>query len=297
MKCIVTGGAGFIGSEIVKTLLKEGHEVIVLDNFSTGKRTNLPEEGVTIFNVDISKELPYMYTRRLTGCDAMFHLAALTKVEPSIHNPIENHHVNITGTLHMLQLCKTLDIKRFVLSSSCSVYGQANNFPTLETEMAKPLSPYALSKLTGEHYCKLFSLLYKIETVALRYANVYGSKQPLEGAYCNVLGIFANQRKQQLPLTIVGDGEQKRDYIHVSDVVNANLKAATNNSVGKGDVINVGFSKDYSVNEIAKMFGGQTSNLPPRIEPKKALTRRSYKSKKYIGLETKNKTPELGKRI
>ena len=162
-------------------------------------------------------------------------------------------------------------VKSLLFTSSSAVYGEANT-PTTENHEPNAMSPYALHKLVGEQYCKLFSDLYKLQTVCLRYSNAYGEGQPTEGAYCNVMGIFEQQKRMGKPMTIVGDGEQRRDFIHVDDIVNANIEVAFTDKMSfLGDVFNVGYGKNYSVNEIAEWMGGETTNIPPRIEPKETL--------------------------
>ena len=281
MKYIVTGGGGFIGGELVNQLIEDKHEVIVLDIFTTGDSNNIPPKA-KIISLDIARPFPYAVRSQLEGADGLFHLAAFTKVEESLHQPTATHINNVDGCFYSLELCRQLKIKRFILSSSSSIYGDPKTFPTDEKAAPMPMSPYALSKVINEQYCAQYTLLYGLETICLRYSNVYGTSQPMEGAYCNVIGIFANQALNGVPLTIIGDGKQTRDYIHVSDVVTANILAMTTEGVGKCEKINIGFGKDYSVNKIAKFIGGQTTNLPHRREPKKSLLN-SKKAAKLLG--------------
>tara|TARA_Y100000592_G_scaffold95934_1_gene163431 strand:+ start:908 stop:1855 length:948 start_codon:yes stop_codon:yes gene_type:complete len=283
MKYIVTGGAGFIGREIVDELLEKNHEVIVLDNFATGDPDKLNPKAKLI-NVDISRPIPYAVRAQLEGAEGLFHLAAFTKVDPSIHEPSHTHINNVDGCFYSLEICRLLKIKRFVLSSTSAIYGDTKKFPTKEDAAPRPMSPYGLSKIVNEQYCAQYSLLYGIETVCLRYANVYGDGQPTEGAYCNVISIFAKQALNEVPLTIVGDGKQSRDYVHVSDVAKANILAMTEESVGKCEKINIGSGQDYSVNTIAKLIGGMSTNVAARREPKKSLLD-STKARKLLGWE------------
>jgi UDP-glucose 4-epimerase len=283
MKYIVSGGAGFIGREIVNELISEKHEVIILDNLTTGN-LDLIHPKAKLIAMDISRPFPYAIRSQLEGSDGFFHLAAFTKVEKSIHEPFLTHINNVDGCFYSLELCRQLKIKRFVLSSTSAIYGNPKTFPSKESDPYIPMSPYALSKLISEQYCTQYNMLYNLETVCLRYANVYGTNQPTEGAYCNVIGIFAQQALNKVPLTIVGDGKQSRDYINVSDVAKANILAMQGEGVGKAEKINIGSGKDYSVNAVAKFIGGETTNIPQRIEPKKSLLN-SKKATKLLGWE------------
>ena len=271
MRCLVVGGAGFIGSNLVDRLIKDEHKVQVWDNLSTGKRNNVNPKAHFI-NCDITKS----YDARKVIMDefkpdVVFHLAAKASVQLSIENPIEYHNANVNGMLNILNLCVECGVKRFVFSSSSSVYGDAEQVPTTEECKLNPMSPYALHKLIGEQYCKLYSELYGIETVSLRYFNVYGERQLLEGAYCLVMGIFAQQRLNGEPMTINGNGKQRRDFTYVGDVVEANIKVATMKMNFSGDVFNIGNGDNRSVNEIADMIGGDRIHRDPVIEPMETL--------------------------
>lgn len=270
MKYIVTGGAGFIGSNLVDRLVDDGHEVIVLDDMSTGKNRNLNPKARFI-EVDISKDYFYGYKHWFEDVDTVFHLAALTKVQESIENPTEYHNINVNGMLNVLNICEESGVKRFVFSSSSSVYGDTKQLPTSEETSLNPMSPYALHKLLGEQYCTLYSKLYDLETVSLRYFNVYGERQPTEGAYCLVMGIFASQRLEGKPMTIRGDGEQRRDFTYVGDVVEANVQMASYEEKLRGAVLNVGSGTNHSVNQIADMIGGDRINVESVIEPRETL--------------------------
>ena len=267
MKCLVTGGAGFIGSNLVDKLIDEGHDVAVIDNLSTGKKENINPKA-TFYERDITLMNAWLMFKDV---DVVFHLAAMTSVEESIHNPEEYHKMNVLGTLNMLKACVDNKVKRFVYTSSSAVYGDTKEIPTNEFSETNPMSPYAMNKLMGEQYCSLFSKLYGLETVCLRYANVFGDRQRNEGAYCNVIGIFNRQKSNGDKLTIVGDGEQTRDFINVSDVADANMAVGFDECLLKGAVLNVGSGKSYSVNQIAEWIGGETINIEPRIEPRKSL--------------------------
>ncbi len=273
MRCLVTGGAGFIGSNLVNRLVSDGHEVIIFDDLSTGRKENINTDA-KFFLIDISNKDSFQTQTMkdiMNGVDVVFHLAAFARVEPSIEEPILAHNINVNGTLNILNASRLNGVKRVVFTSSSAVYGDAEEIPTSEFYIPNPMSPYALHKLIGEQYCKLFSELYGLETVSLRYSNAYGEGQPTEGAYCNVMGIFEQQKSKGEKLTIVGDGEQRRDFIHIDDIVEANIQVGFDKHPLKGAVLNVGYGKNYSVNQIAEWMGGETTNIPPRIEPKETL--------------------------
>lgn len=276
-KYVVTGGAGFIGSTLTDKLISDGHEVIVIDNLCTGVEVNINNQA-TFFNADISQlsprdELYDHAVNMFTGVDTVFHFAARARVQPSIIDPHYYNLVNITGTLNILDLAKQCNVRRMVFSSSSSIYGNVteSNLPTTEKAPVNPLSPYGLQKLCGEQYCKLYSTIHDIETVCLRYFSVYGLRQPTSGAYSLVMGIFADQRLNGLPLRIFGDGEQRRDFTFVDDVVTANIKAGKSLNVGAGEVINIGNGDNRSVNDIAGYIGGEREYLDPVIEPRETL--------------------------
>lgn len=268
MKALVTGGAGFIGSNLVDALIERGDEVIILDNLSTGKRENLNPKAkfveADITNLEQIK--PYF-----TGVDYVFHFAALPRVQESIINPIQTHNANINGTLNVLLAAKDAGVKRVVYSASSSAYGNADKLPLTEDMLPKPLSPYGLHKYVGEHYARLFSLLYGLETVSLRYFNVYGPRLSFTGAYALVIGVFLRQKAAGEKLTITGDGNQTRDFTYVGDVVSANILAAQSDKIGKGEVINIGAGDNQSVNQVAELIGGEVIHIEPRIEPHDTL--------------------------
>jgi len=262
-KVIVTGGAGFIGSHVVDTLIKQGIEVIILDNLSTGKKENINPKA-TFIKCDLTKDKPLF-----RDVDVIFHLAATPQVQYSMENPTDNN--NIDSLINILELSKKSGVKRFIFSSSSSVYGNPNYVPINENHPTNPLSPYALHKLVGEQYCKLYSEVYDLDTVCLRYFNAYGDRMPNKGAYRSVISIFKEQHSKKQPLNIVNDGEQRRDYVHVNDIVNANILCANSTKKLNGDIFNVGTGKSYSVNEVADMFGGEKQYGEKRIEPKNSI--------------------------
>ena len=270
MKHIVTGGCGFIGSNLVDKLIDLGHEVIIFDNISSGKVENINPKARFI-EVDISEDYFDECIDWFDGVDTVFHTAARARVQPSIIDPISFNKTNVDGTLTLLKMAVDSGVRRFVYSASSSAYGNTNVLPTPESHSTNPLSPYGAQKLMGEIYCKTFSQVYDIETVSLRYFNVYGERQLLEGAYCLVMGIFLQQRLNNKPMTIRGDGEQRRDFSYVSDVVDANIKASQSDKVGKGEVINVGNGNNRSVNQIADMIGGDRITVDPVVEPRETL--------------------------
>lgn len=267
-KAIVTGGAGFIGSHLVDFLISLGVEVSIIDNLSTGKKENLNPKAI-FFNADVCnlEDIKPLFK----NVDVVFHLAAAPSVQYSIENPKETNDINVGGTLNVLLSAKEAGVKRFVFSSSSAVYGDVEKIPTDEGCKINPKSPYALHKYTGELYCRLFSEIYNLETVCLRYFNVYGPRQNPNGAYASVIAKFYELNKNKEVLTITGDGNQTRDFVFVEDVARANIFAAKSSMVGRGEAINIGSGKKYSVNEVAKIIGGATKNIPQRVEPKDSM--------------------------
>ncbi|RJQ31414.1 SDR family oxidoreductase [Candidatus Parcubacteria bacterium] len=267
-KVLVTGGAGFIGSNLVKELVNANDEVTIIDNLSTGKKENIHPRAkfVKADITDFEQIKPHF-----KGMDFVFHMAALPRVPYSIDHPVETHNININGTLNVLLAAKEAKVRRLVYSASSSAYGNSERLPLKEDQLPQPMSPYGLHKYVGEHYAKLFFLFYGLETVSLRYFNVYGPNMAFSGAYCLVIAVFLKQKKEGQPLTITGDGTQTRDFTFVFDVVRANILAAKSDKVGKGEVINIGAGHNHSVNEVAKIIGGPTVNIAPRVEPHDTL--------------------------
>jgi len=269
-KVVVTGGAGFIGSHLVDKLIDQGKEVHIFDDMSMGSEDNI-NPNAHFHKIDISTMGPRTLAKFMIGVDTVFHVASRTRVQPSIKSPSLYHRVNVTGTINMLIASVKVGVKRFIYSASSSAYGESDIMPLVETMPTNPMSPYGLTKLMGEEYCKLFHTQYGLETVNLRYFNVYGERQNLDGGYCLVVGIFAKQMMNNEHMTIVGDGEQRRDFTYVGDVVNANIAAAASNKVGAGEVINIGNGDNRSVNQIADLMGGKKIHIQPRVEPKETL--------------------------
>ena len=260
---LVTGGAGFIGSHIVEKLTAENHYVRVLDNFSSGRVSNLKGfiNKIDLVRGDICSKATCVKATR--GIDFVLHQAALRSVPKSMREPYRYNEVNINGTLNMLEASRENKVKRFVLASSSSVYGDVDKFPEKETFVPNPISPYALTKLTGEYYCGIFSAHYKLPTVALRYFNVFGPRQALDDEYAVVVPKFINCMLKNEQPPIYGTGKQSRDFTFVSNVVNANLKAIRNKSLKFG-VFNVASGKDYSVLEMVAILN---NILKKNIEP------------------------------
>ena len=267
MKYVITGGAGFIGSNLVDELVSQSHEVHVIDNFISGKKENCNKDA-KYHEIDIADEANLSIIENvLDKCDTVFHCAALARVQPSILNPIKYELNNTIGIMNMLKCSVDMDVRRFVYSASSSAYGSTKKLPSKESDKPNPISPYANQKYYGELCCKMFSKVYNIETVSLRYFNVYGERQNLGGAYATVVGIFLNQLKNKNPLTINGDGNQRRDFTYVGDVVSANILAAKSKKIGKGEVINIGNGENISINELAKNIGGEVVFNQPLNEP------------------------------
>ncbi len=257
---VVTGGAGFIGSHLIDSLIARGLHVRVVDNFTTGHREYLNVHAdLRVADICDANSLRAAFT----GADCVFHTAALPRVMVSIERPLETHMVNVVGTLNVLVAARDSGVRRVVYSGSSSVYGDQPVLPLEETMAPNPLNPYALQKLTGEQYTRIFHKLFGLETLTLRYFNVYGPRMATEGAYVTVISVFIRQKRAGEPLTIHGDGTQTRDFTHVDDVVRANL-LAMDSAVADGRAINIGRGHNLSVNRIAQLVGGATVYLPPR---------------------------------
>ncbi len=270
MRCIVTGGAGFIGSHLVDKLLADGHEVKILDNLSTGKITNF--KGVSLNNqtfrqYDVRQTGKFMDLSWFEGTDWMFHLAGKADIVPSIKEPRGYFSTNVTGTVHMLEIARKIGVKKFVYAASSSCYGDfQSSYPTFEDEKINPKYPYALTKWLGEECVKHWGTLYNIPWVSLRLFNVYGTRSRTTGAYGAVIGTFLKQKLEGEPFTVVGDGEQLRDFIFVSDVVDAFLRAGESDKTG---IYNIGSGTPQSINRLVELLGGEITYIPERPgEPK-----------------------------
>jgi len=267
-KVVVTGGSGFIGSHVVDALVEEGYEVHVIDNLSGGRNDKL--NPMAFYHIKDLRKIEDLL-EVFSGAKFVFHLAAMPRVQYSIENPFETNDANVNGTLNVLIASQKCGVKRVVYSASSSAYGDQDVMPLVEEMSAKPKSPYGLQKYIGELYCKLWSEIYGVESVCLRYFNVYGPRLNPDGAYALVIGRFLKQRKENLPMTITGDGEQTRDFTHVKDVARANVLAAESDKVGKGEVINIGAGKNVSIKRVAELIGGEIQFIPARLEPRNTL--------------------------
>lgn len=267
---LVTGGAGFIGSHLAEELVRRGEKVRVLENFLTGKRENLApfRNFIELIEGDI-RDLETC-RRALRGSDFVFHLAALTSVPRSISDPFLNHEINVNGTANLLLASYEAKVKRFVFASSAAVYGDTQAFPLKEGDEGAPLSPYALSKLIGENYCRLFYQLYGLETVCLRYFNVFGPRQDPFSAYASVIPLFLGKILSEERPQVFGDGEQSRDFIFVADAVDASLGAIEAPDEALGEVFNIACGERRTVNtlirEISELLGA--SVLPLYTDPR-----------------------------
>ncbi|MFH1037516.1 MAG: SDR family oxidoreductase [PVC group bacterium] len=264
MKSLVTGGAGFIGSHLVEALLKQGDDVTVLDNCSTGRRENLDQlegrELIRFHEVDIADQSSIRDLFR--GVDRVFHLAALADIVPSIQKPIAYHRSNVDGTISVLEASRAAGVKRFVYAASSSCYGIPDKYPTPETAPARPQYPYALTKYVGEQYVLHWGEVYNLPVVSLRFFNVYGPRSRTSGTYGAVFGIFLAQKLAEKPFTVVGDGTQTRDFTFVTDVVEACLAAAESGL--EGEILNVAGGRPVSVNRLVELLGGDVLHIPKR---------------------------------
>lgn len=266
-KFLVTGGAGFIGSHIVEKLVKEKYYVRVLDNFSSGKKENLKEVASRIDLITGDIRSSQTCLKATKDIDFVLHQAALRSVPKSLNNPQEYNEVNIQGVLNLLQASSENKIKLFVLASSSSIYGDVKAFPEKENFLPQPISPYALSKLAGEHYCKIFSYHYGLPTVSLRYFNVFGPRQSVDDEYAVVIPKFITSILNNQPPPIYGTGKQSRDFTYIDNVVNANI-LATKKIKSKGEVFNVAGGKNYGILELAMILNKiMRKNIQPVFLP------------------------------
>jgi UDP-glucose 4-epimerase len=282
MKCLVTGGAGFIGSNLVDALLERGDEVVVVDNESADCHDHFYwNDWALNHKVDINdfKSLRPLFD----GVDYVFHLAAEARIQPSLINPLQAVQTNVLGTANVLQAAREAGVKRVMYSSTSSAYGLKNTPPLTESMPNDCLNPYSVSKTAGEELCKLYTRLFKLETVTFRYFNVYGLRQPVKGQYAPVLGLFLRQRDAGQQLTVVGDGLQRRDFTDVRDVVRVNmLTAACQNPAIVGETINVGTGKNHSVLDVAALVGGETTHIPERLGEARITLASTEKMERFL---------------
>ncbi len=285
---VVTGGAGFIGSHLVEALIAKGLRVRVVDNLATGRREYLhPAAELVVADIRDPKSLLPAFN----NAECVFHTAAMPRVMLSIERPVETHIVNVVGTLNVLVAARDCRVRRVIYSGSSSVYGNQPVLPLTEAMAPNPLNPYALQKLTGEHYMRIFHRLFGLETLVLRYFNVFGPRMATEGAYVTVISVFLRQKRAGEPLTIHGDGTQTRDFTHVSDVVRANI-LAMDSKVADGRAINIGRGRNLSVNRVAELVGGSTIHVAPRPGDARDTLADLTQAREILGWEPQIETEE-----
>ncbi len=277
-KTLVTGGAGFIGSHIVDRLLKEGFEVTVIDDLSTGRRENIVhhQDRKDFHFVKGDVRNTALVKKVVEDVDAVFHEAALVSVPSSIENPLLTNEINVSGTLNLLKACTDANVKRFIYASSTAIYGDTETLPKHEKLMPQPISPYAVSKLAAENYVKIYHKVYCLNTICLRYFNVYGPRQTYS-PYSGVITIFINSLLKNEPPIIYGDGKQTRDFVHVQDVVEANVLALTKETA-IGEVLNVATGTPTTINQLAAMLQQvmKTNLEPVYTSPRPGDIKHSY---------------------
>ena len=263
MKIIVTGGAGFIGSNLVDALVKKKHKIIVIDNLVTGQKKNLlkSKKAIKFLKTDINN-LTNNQQKIFKNSDCVFHLAGLADIVPSILNPEKYFNANVNGTLKILEISKKYKVKKLIYAASASCYGIPKKYPTSEKDVLDLQYPYAITKKIGEDLVLKWAKIYKMNNSSLRFFNVYGPRSRTTGAYGAVFGVFLAQKLKNKPLTIVGNGKQTRDFIHVTDLVNALIKSIKKTK--KGEIYNIGSGKEISVNKIASLIGGKKIFIPKR---------------------------------
>ena len=265
---LVTGGAGFIGSHIVRALLSKGARVRVVDNFATGRKANLAFASGRIELIEGNVEDPDLAGRAMEGVTYVLHQAALGSVPRSVEDPLASHAANLTGTLTLLEAARRAKVKRFVYASSSSVYGDTVELPKIETMPTTPLSPYAVTKLAGEQYCSVFHRLQGLETVALRYFNIFGPHQSAESQYAAVIPRFMQAVKNSVPPVIYGDGQQSRDFTYVDNAVQANLLACEASGAAAGEAFNIACGQSFTLLDLLhEMEAISGTKASPRFEP------------------------------
>jgi UDP-glucose 4-epimerase len=263
MNCLVTGGAGFIGSNLVDKLIELGHNVTCIDNESAECHDQFYwNTKANNYKYDICDY--ELISPLFNGIDYVFHIASDARIQPAILNPRKSIESNAVGTANVIELSRINNVKKFIYSSTSSAYGKKAILPNIETQQSDPLTPYSTAKVFGENLAKVYYNLYGLETISLRYFNVYGERQPLKGQYAPVIGLFLKQYYEGKPLTVVGDGSQRRDFTHISDVIEANI-LASEVSHGFGEVYNIGYGSNYSIIDIANMISNDVKFIPSRI--------------------------------
>ncbi len=285
-KALVTGGAGFIGSNLVDLLLERDYEVIVVDNESANSHTEYYwNERTKNYKIDLNSNVDAL-TELCRGCDHIFHFAADVSIPYCIEHPNNSYLNNVGSLCSVLEAARHAQVDKVVFSSTAAIYGLTNKV-CIETDVPDPLNPYSVSKLAGEQLMKMYYDLYNVKTVTLRYFNAYGPRQPKSGQYAPVIGIFSQQKKDGKTLTIVGDGLQTRDFVHVSDIALANLTVAEKDVDAYGEVYNVGTGKPLSIKKIASMFSDDVTHLPPRPAEARHSSANISKIKRTYGWEPK----------
>jgi UDP-glucose 4-epimerase len=281
MKYLVTGGAGFIGSNLVDKLINLGHDVVCIDNESA-------ECHEQFYWNDKAQNYKYdicdydLIAPLFKGINCVFHVASDARIQPAILNPKKSIQSNAVGTANVLELCRVNNVDRLIYSSTSSAYGKKALLPNQEIQPSDPLTPYSAAKVFGENLARVYFNLYGLKTISLRYFNVYGDRQPLKGQYAPVIGLFLKQRREGSPLTVVGDGSQRRDFTHISDVIQANIFASEVYG-GFGEVYNIGYGSNYSILEIANMISNDIKFIPPRVGEVKETLASNLKFKKLTG--------------
>ena len=289
MKYLVTGGAGFIGSNLVDELVSKGHEVVVVDNESAESNSEFywnknakkylnDINNFSSLNSIFSEEKP----------DVVFHLAAEARIQPTIKEPHKACLTNFVGTCNVLEASRENGVKRVIYSSTSSAYGLKNKPPLKEGMPKDCLTPYSVSKTAGEELCRVYYKIYGLETIILRYFNVYGNREPIKGPYAPVVGLFVRQKREGKPFTIVGDGQQTRDFTHIDDAVAANvLSATTQNKKALGEIFNIGTGQSHSILWIAHTIGGDFTYLPARSGEARHTLADNYKAREILGWKPK----------
>jgi UDP-glucose 4-epimerase len=277
MKYLITGGAGFIGSNIAARLVEQGEPVRILDDFSTGKRENIAPLLDRLELIEGNMVDPAVCIRACQGVDVVLHHAARPSVPSSVVDPVTSHHSNINGTFNMLIAARDTGVKRFIYAASSSAYGESEVLPKVETMPTQPLSPYAVQKLTGEHYCSVFAKCYGLQTISFRYFNVFGPQQDPTSQYAAAIPAFVSAILKNEPPIVYGDGEQTRDFTYVENVIQANLLGAKAPETN-GQVINVACGEHISVNEIIREINVLLNkNVEPQyVEPRKGDIKHSW---------------------